>query len=137
MSKLTLGERLAYGNYNIVDIKMIKLFPSVEDFNITPKKSGTCVAINSKGYLATNYHVVSGASRIIIRGINGDYSKTYKTKIIIEDSKNDLAILKIDDANFKSLGRIPFSIQNKSCEVGSSIFCLGYPLRATMEMKSN
>jgi len=43
-----------------------------------------------------------------------------------------LAIIKIDDASFTSLGTIPYTIPSKSCDVGCSCFCLGYPLRATM-----
>jgi S1-C subfamily serine protease len=113
----------------------IKLFPSASDIASKPSNipaSGTGFAFASNGYVATNYHVTEGAQSIKIRGVGGDFSKTYSAKIITEDKNNDLAILKIDDPQFKSFGNIPFVISNKSCDVGSSIFCLGYPLRATM-----
>lgn len=96
------------------------------------KSSGTGYAISSNGYIVTNHHVTNGATSIKIRGINGDFSKTFTAKIIIEDKNNDLSIIKIDDSNFTTLGTIPYVIANRTSDVGSSVFVLGYPLRATM-----
>jgi S1-C subfamily serine protease len=115
-----------------LEIQMIKLFPSLEDIQKNVPTSGTGFALSSDGYIVTNYHVIKGASNIVIRGVEGDFSKTYKAKLVIEDKNNDIAILKIDDITFKSFGIIPYVISNKSYDVGTSIFCLGYPLRATM-----
>lgn len=97
-----------------------------------PKSSGTGYAISSNGYIVTNHHVTNGASSIKVRGINGDFSKTYTAKVIIEDKNNDLSIIKIDDSNFTNLGTIPYVIASRASDVGSSVFVLGYPLRATM-----
>lgn len=99
---------------------------------INPKSSGTGYAISSNGYIVTNHHVTNGASSIKIRGIKGDFSKTYTAKVIIEDKNNDLSIIKIDDSSFTSLGTIPYVIASRASDVGSSVFVLGYPLRATM-----
>jgi S1-C subfamily serine protease len=114
----------------------IKMFPSSTD-NIanSPSEgasSGTGYAISSNGYIVTNHHVTNGATSIKIRGVNGDFSKTYTAKVIIEDKNNDLSIIKIDDPSFTSLGTIPYIIANRASDVGSSVFVLGYPLRATM-----
>lgn len=114
----------------------IKMFPSSSD-NIanTPSEgasSGTGYAISSNGYIVTNQHVINGSTSIKIRGVNGDFSKTYTAKVIIEDKNNDLSIIKIDDPSFTSLGTIPYIIANRASDVGSSVFVLGYPLRATM-----
>jgi len=114
----------------------IKMFPSSTDnFSNTPSDiagSGTGFAISSNGFIVTNHHVTNGATSINVRGINGDFSKTYNAKVVIEDKNNDLVIIKIDDSNFSSLGIIPYVISNNSLDVGSSVFVLGYPLRATM-----
>lgn len=113
----------------------VKLFPSSSDKQTAPSEiagSGSGYAISSNGYIATNHHVTNGATSIKVRGIKGDFSKTYSAKIIIEDKNNDLSIIKIDDPSFTSLGAIPYIIANRSSDVGSSIFVLGYPLRATM-----
>ena len=114
----------------------IKMFPSSTD-NISnshseSSSSGTGYAISSNGYIVTNHHVTNGASSIKIRGVSGDFSKTYNAKVIIEDKNNDLSIIKIDDPSFISLGTIPYVIANRASDVGSSVFVLGYPLRATM-----
>lgn len=114
----------------------IKMFPaSTDNFISSPSasaSSGTGYAISSNGYIATNHHVTNGASTIKVRGINGDFSKSYIAKVIIEDKNNDLSIIKIDDPSFTSLGTIPYIISSRASDVGSSVFVLGYPLRATM-----
>jgi S1-C subfamily serine protease/uncharacterized protein YgiM (DUF1202 family) len=115
----------------------LKLYPTADDnigqnTNKTEKSSGTGYAISSNGYIVTNHHVTSGSTSIKIRGVNGDFSKTYTAKVVIEDKNNDLSIIKIDDPSFTSLGTIPYIIANRASDVGSSVFVLGYPLRATM-----
>lgn len=114
----------------------IKMFPASSDvLKNTPSEtvgSGTGYAISADGYIVTNHHVTNGSNSIKIRGINGDFSKSYNAKIIVEDKNNDLSIIKIDDLGFKSLGAIPYIINNKVSDVGSAVFVLGYPMRATM-----
>jgi S1-C subfamily serine protease len=113
----------------------LKYFPSATDKINIPSDvatSGTGFAISSNGYIVTNNHVTDGAKTIKVRGVNGDFSKAYNAKISIEDKKNDLSIIKIDDPSFTSLGVVPYVFSGKSCEVGSSVFCLGYPLRSSM-----
>lgn len=113
----------------------IKLFPSSRDnisSNVSRLTSGSGFAITSDGLIATNHHVVTQSKSIKVKGINGDFDKSYNAKIIIEDKNNDLAILKIDDPNFTDLGIVPYIINSKTADVGSSIFVLGYPLRSSM-----
>jgi len=113
----------------------IKLYPTSED-NITSiggeKSSGTGFALSSNGYIVTNHHVTNGATKIKVKGVKGDFSKTYSAKVIIEDKNNDLSIIKIDDPNFTNLGTLPYNINSKLKDVGNSVYALGYPLRATM-----
>jgi len=111
---------------------MIKLFPLAKDLKKHGSSSGTGFAISSNGIIITNNHVVRGATKIMVKGINGDFSKSYKAKIIIEDKNNDLSLIQIEDANFSTLGAIPYLIPTKTVDVGTSVFVLGYPLRATM-----
>ncbi len=127
-----MGSNYINGISMTVEIKMIKLFPTTEDMQKFSPTSGTGFAISSDGYIVTNHHVINGATNIKVRGVNGDFSKTFKAKIIVEDKNNDLAIIKIDDISFSALRTIPYLIQRKSCDVGCSIYCMGYPLRATM-----
>ena len=115
----------------------IKLFPNSDEILSqntykVEKSSGTGYAISSNGYIVTNYHVTNGASSIKVRGINENFSKAFNAVVVIEDKQNDLSIIKIEDSSFTSLGIIPSLVANYSMDVGSSIFVLGYPLRATM-----
>jgi hypothetical protein len=115
----------------------IKLFPTLSSILLYGPKSGTAFALAKDGIVVTNRHVIAEARKITIRGINEDFSKNYSAKVILEDKNNDLAVLKIEDADFTSLGEIPFTINRKASDVGSQVFVMGYPLRATMgeEMK--
>jgi S1-C subfamily serine protease len=84
------------------------------------------------GIIVTNYHVIDGAKSIKIRGVNSDFNKSYKAKVLVSDKNNDLALIQIDDFGFTSLGSIPYTIKTGLAGVGENIFVLGYPLRATM-----
>ena len=113
----------------------IKLFPTLDNdlkINRDTKSSGTGFAISANGYIATNYHVVSGSDRITVRGINGDFSTKYSAKVVVEDKNNDLAVLKINDEEFEQLNSLPYTIKRGVIDVGNTVYALGYPLRATM-----
>lgn len=110
----------------------IKVFPTKNDYSQSQPSSGTGFAISSNGIIVTNYHVIDGAKTIKIRGINSDFNKTYKAKVIVSDKNNDLALIQIDDYGFTSLSPIPYTIKTGLAGVGENIFVLGYPLRATM-----
>lgn len=94
--------------------------------------SGTGFALASNGLIVTNYHVIAGAASINVKGINGDFSTSYKAKLILFDRANDLAIIQIEDHNFCSIDSIPYIIKPISSDVGENIFVLGFPLRASM-----
>ncbi|MBL6448207.1 trypsin-like peptidase domain-containing protein [Fulvivirga sp. 29W222] len=116
------------------DQLFLKLYPTTSsDFSSgnSVLTSGTGFAISQDGYIATNHHVIQG-KKIKVRGVKGDFSKTYEAKVVIEDRNNDLAIIKIEDSNFTTLGILPYKIDNNIADVGASVFALGYPLRATM-----
>ena len=112
----------------------IKMYPTATDDikSKSEKGSGTGFAISSIGYIATCNHVIDGATSITVKGIKGDFSKTYKAKVISTDEKNDLAIIKIDDVTFSTLGTIPYTISSTTSDVGTTIYTLGYPLTSTM-----
>lgn len=110
----------------------LKLYPAVSgseansDANV--KFSGSGFALNSDGYIITNYHVVKNSSSILVKGINGNYNKKYKAEVIIKDEKNDLAIIKISDVNFTTTGIPPYTFSSKTADVGSKCYTLGYPM---------
>lgn len=95
-------------------------------------QTGTGFAISTTGIIVTNFHIINGAKTIKVRGVNSDFNKTYKAKVLVSDKNNDLALIQIDDYSFTSLGTIPYTIKTGPAGVGENIFVLGYPLRATM-----
>ena len=123
-------------NNDAESVLYIKLFPTSENIAINGSKSlfssGTGFAISSNGYIATNYHVIGNSSDIIIKGIKGDFNKEYKAVVTIKDANNDLAILKITDSKFTTLGTLPYNFNFNISDVGENVFALGYPLRASM-----
>ena len=111
----------------------IKLYPSLvgKQNSESTKWSGSGFALQN-GYIVTNYHVIEGAVSILIKGIKGDFYKSYTATVIGSDKNNDLALLKINDSKFAGFGTIPYSIPSTTAEVGEEIFVLGYPLTSTM-----
>jgi serine protease Do len=85
---------------------------------------GTGFAISNDGYIATNYHVVDGANAIYIQTSKGDK----KAFIVAREPKSDIAILKIEDKDFKfSKSTLPYSISKNPSSIGQQVFSIGYP----------
>lgn len=112
----------------------IKLFPisSTSKNSSSIASSGTGFALTSNGYIVTNYHVIDGATSLTVKGINGNFSTSFKAKVVVSDKNNDLAIIQIEDNLFTNISKIPYTIKSGSSDVGENVFVLGYPLRASM-----
>lgn len=93
--------------------------------------SGSGFALKN-GYITTNYHVIDGATDIQVYGIKGNFTTSYKAKVISTDKVNDLALIKIEGSKFMGFGEIPYSVKTTLDEVGEDIFVLGYPMTSTM-----
>lgn len=85
---------------------------------------GTGFLIDGKGFLITNSHVVAGSSTILVQNNKG---QEFKATIAYLDDVKDLAILKIDDEDYKPLTALPYSIRKSSADLGEQVFTLGYP----------
>lgn len=114
-----------------VYVKMSNGGNSQDAYVYSEKWSGTGFALKN-GYVLTNHHVINDAETIDIYGVNGDFSRSYKAKVIGSDKVNDLALLQISDSDFHGFGSIPYSFKTKTSDVGEDIYVLGYPLTATM-----
>lgn len=91
----------------------------------TPLKSGgTGFLIDEKGYLATNAHVVEGSSTVVLQNNKG---QEFRAKIIHVNRESDIAILKIEDADFTSKITLPYSFKKNGAELGEQLFTLGFP----------
>lgn len=96
--------------------------------NITPgityKTGGTGFLIDPNGYLITNAHVIQNANHIAVQNTSG---KDFQVQIVFVDVKRDLAILKINDPDFKTTSNLPYTIKNSNVEISESVYTLGYP----------
>ena len=84
------------------------------------KALGSGVIISKDGYIVTNNHVVSNATKIVVFTHDG---KKYKAKLIGTDPKTDLAVIKIDAKNLKP---ITFT-DSSNIEVGDIALAIGNP----------
>ena len=96
------------------------------------KASGSGFFINENGYLATNYHVIDGASVIETTFIRNGNHESYPATVVLSDKQNDLAILKIESPSFSPMAAIPYNFTTRVKDTGSEVFTLGYPMADVM-----
>jgi len=85
---------------------------------------GSGFMIDGKGYIITNAHVLKGSAFATVVNSHG---QEFTAKIVSRDERTDLAILKIDDGDFKPMKEVPYSIRKTNVDLGEEIFTLGYP----------
>lgn len=90
----------------------------------SPDFRATGFMIDGKGYLVTNAHVVNRMKKIYVQNSRGEY---FNAVSMYTDPAADLAILKINDNEFKPMSNLPFSIRKSNADLGEQIFTLGYP----------
>ena len=83
--------------------------------------SGSGIIIRSDGYIITNQHVIDGATSVTVILNNNE---EYEASIIGEDSKTDLAVIKIkaDNLTAAEIGK------SSELEVGEKAVAIGNPL---------
>lgn len=83
--------------------------------------AGSGVIISTDGYIATNNHVIEGASKITVRLTDG---KEYEAKLIGTDAQTDVAVIKIDGVTLDAvtLG------DSSQLTVGDTAIAIGNPL---------
>lgn len=82
---------------------------------------GSGVIFDKKGYIVTNQHIINGLSDITVI-LAGE--KRVKAKLVAEDLKSDIAILKIDQEN---LTAVKFGNSN-DIKTGETVIGMGNPL---------
>jgi len=85
---------------------------------------GTSFIIDPKGYLITSAHVIEGARNIYVQHNDGH---DYKVRLVMSDRKRDLALLQIEDEDFKPAGSLPYGFNIRGTELAEPVFTLGYP----------
>ncbi|MDD6422670.1 MAG: trypsin-like peptidase domain-containing protein [Intestinibaculum porci] len=90
--------------------------------------AGSGVIMSSDGYIITNAHVVSGASKIKVTTSN---NKTYTAKLVGSYTKGDIAVLKIEATGLKAAtfadsskikqGQVTYAVGNPEGTFANSI----------------
>jgi serine protease Do len=89
--------------------------------NRSRQSLGSGFIASADGHVVTNFHVVRGASEIVVR--LADHSE-HKGRLVGSDPKTDIALLKIDDAS--SLATLPFGDSDR-LQVGEPVMAIGNP----------
>jgi S1-C subfamily serine protease len=138
-----------YDISSLVETSFMKLFPAydVDESDVSPlypknppteKQDTIQLKGNGSGFfvseniIATNYHVIEGASRVEIVINDGLNINKYLAKTLCYDKTNDLALVQIDDVRFSPLLQIPYQIPSESRSTGTDIYTMGYPMSQTM-----
>ncbi len=92
--------------------------------NIPSQSSGSGVIVSDDGFIVTNNHVVSGATKVQVKLNNNEI---YDAKVIGTDPSSDIALLKIDAKN------LPFMAYGNSdqVKVGQWVLAVGNPFNLT------
>lgn len=102
---------------------------SYSNSDIGIKSTGSGLIISSGGYVITNYHVTENANKIFVESNISGETKTYSAVLVQKDMDNDLAILKIQDENFRAPDKLKYAFKDAGgSDVGASVFTIGFPL---------
>ena len=91
----------------------------------TASFSGTGFALSANGYLVTSYHVVKDADSLLVEG--GAQHRRFRATTVYRDEAHDLAILRITDRRFTTLGKLPYTFKKTDADLGERVYTLGYP----------
>lgn len=83
--------------------------------------AGSGVIMSEDGYIATNYHVIQGASKVQVTLKNG---QVYPARIVGSDPSNDVSVIKIEDTGLTAaeIG------DSSTVDVGDLAVAIGNPL---------
>jgi len=88
------------------------------------KSGGTGFLINGDGLMITNAHVVKNSKNIRVVNSKGVQFNAFVVRL---DVLRDVAVIKIDDDQYKPSTSLPYGIRKTSSDIAEPIFTLGYP----------
>jgi S1-C subfamily serine protease len=133
-------------NTKPLDMYFIKNYPfnveksqvGKQDISIKKVEStGSGFLISRNGLIITNFHVIENSTKIEV--IFPDMKIIKNASIRIKDSKNDIAILEINNFSLSDIinQEVPFTFADvNSVKIGQEIFTLGFPLGDILGTKS-
>jgi hypothetical protein len=87
------------------------------------KGLGTGFFINSRGHIVTNYHVIFGADRAVVRTQAG---RRYPVKRVLAENKEADLVLLSADISPSEIASV--EVSGKLPEVGEKIYAIGHPM---------
>jgi serine protease Do len=96
-------------------------FGSPENRRQTQTGAGSGFIIDPSGYILTNRHVVDGAERVTVTLVDGH---RYKAKVVGQDSRTDVALLKIEPR--ETLASLKLGDSGRA-QVGEWVMAVGNP----------
>ena len=123
--KLTIQERqTSQLQTDMKDVKTKVNTATPATSTIEFKSGGTGFLIDGNGLMITNAHVVKNSRNIRVVSDKGDQFNAFVVRL---DVPRDVAIIKIDDDDFKPFSSLPYSIRKTASDIAEPIFTLGYP----------
>jgi S1-C subfamily serine protease len=121
-----------------LDLLLVRVWPSIAEESanaMSPKGgvSGTGFLLSRSGLLATNWHVVADAKNISV-AFPG-WSDSASAKVVIRDTVNDLAVLRVTDTAklTGTCAEMPFQLTaSNSVKLGERVSTVGYPLTSML-----
>ncbi|HMR92579.1 MAG TPA: serine protease [Chitinophagaceae bacterium] len=108
----------------VLDQKIDNVDKKITITDIVPRFNGTGFLIDAHGLMITNAHVVKNSRNFFVQNAKGDQFRAIVLKL---DVNRDVAIIKIDDDNFKPFASLPYGIRKGSSDIAEQVFTLGYP----------
>ncbi len=93
-----------------------------------PVLSGTAFVVNKAGDAVTNFHVVDGCARLLVRG------RADEAKVIATDSFNDIAVIRIP--GFEGVAA-PVAAKPTELKLGDEIVVYGFPMQGVLSASGN
>ena len=115
-----------YRNYNEAVVNINTKVTSYDWFwdpYVTDGGSGSGSIIDKRGYILTNVHVISGATKIYVSLYDGSQ---YEATVVGTDIDSDLAVIKFDPPEGITLKTISFGDSTKLL-VGQKVIAIGNP----------
>jgi serine protease Do len=127
--KLDRDIKLLGSNLKRIETKTNAISKKVNAIPVQPigsgKLFGTAFAVNNKGFVITNEHVVNSGGDIYL--FTPD-NIGHKCEIISSDKELDIAVLRVDEKDFSfTSSKIPYSFSNSNSSMAQRVYTLGFP----------
>ena len=90
--------------------------------------NGSGIIISKSGHIVTNHHIIQDIKEVEVEFILNEEVQKFKAEVVQIDKTNDLAILKIEDLNFKGINNLHYNFKTRSSDVGTKVYAYGFPM---------